>query len=138
MYDTDIILWSEHQAELLRSGRYNELDLENVIEEILDLGKRERDRFMSSIELIIQHLLKWEYQPQKRSSSWEITIKRERNHLIKYVDKTPTLIKYWAEIEQMYRYARAQAANETGLLDWDFPDHCPYTKEQIEGDWFPL
>lgn len=137
LYETDILLWCEQQAELLRSGRYSELDLENLIEEVWDLGKRERDRFMSSIELIIQHLLKWEYQPEKRSSSWEVTIKRERNHLKKYLRKTPSLIRYWAELEEMYENARADASNETGILDWDFPDDCPYTQEQIESDWFP-
>lgn len=90
LYQKDILVWSEQQAALLRSGRYSELDLENIIEEILDLGKRERDRFMSSIELIIQHLLKWEYQPEKPSSSWQIIIKRERNHLKKYLEDAPS------------------------------------------------
>jgi hypothetical protein len=137
LYETDILEWVEQQVYLIRQEKYHEVDWVNVIEEIQDLSKRERDRFLSSIRLIIQHLLKWEYQPEKRSKSWEITITRERNHLKRYLRNTPSLKRYWADLSEIYADARADAANETGLSDWEFPDDCPYSCEQIQGDWIP-
>ena len=134
LYETDIIKWVEQQISLIKEQRYTEVDWDNILEEIEDLGKRER--FLSSIRLIIQHLLKWEYQPEKRSNSWQITIKRERNHLKRYLRDTPSLKRYWQDLSKVYEDARADAANETGISDWNFPDHCPYSPEQIQTDWF--
>jgi len=136
-YETDIIEWVEQQVSLIKEHRYSEVDWPHVLEEIEDLSQRERDRFLSSIRLIIQHLLKWEYQPEQRSRSWQITIKRERNNLHRYLRDTPSLKRYWADLDKVYRDARADAANETGLADWDFPHKCPYSPEQIQTDWFP-
>jgi hypothetical protein len=137
LYETDIIQWVEQQISLIKEHRYSEVDWPNLLDEIEDLSKRERDRFLSSIRLIIQHLLKWEYQPELRSRSWQVTIKRERNHLQRYLRDTPSLKRYWADLDKVYRDARADAANETGLSDGTFPDHCPYSQEQIQTDWFP-
>lgn len=137
LYETDIIQWVEQQVSLIKEGRYGEVDWSNVLEEIEDLSKRERDRFLSSVRLIIQHLLKWEYQSELRSRSWEITIKRERNHLQRYLRDTPSLKRYWGDLSKVYRDARADAANEMGRSDWDFPDGCPYSPEQIQSDWLP-
>ncbi|HAC65748.1 MAG TPA: DUF29 domain-containing protein [Cyanothece sp. UBA12306] len=138
LYETDIIKWVEQQVSLLKEQRYTEVDWVNILEEIEDLSKRERDRFLSSIRLIIQHLLKWEYQPEKLSKSWEITIKRERNHLKRYLRDTPSLKRYWEDLSKVYQDARADAANETGISDWKFPDRCPYSPQQIQSDWFPV
>lgn len=137
LYETDIIQWVEQQVALIQQERYGEVDWENLLVEIEDLSKRERDRFLSSIRLIIQHLLKWEYQPEKRSRSWEITIKRERNNLKRYLRDTPSLKRYWQDLSKVYEDARADAANETGILDWEFPETCPYSIEQIKMDGFP-
>jgi hypothetical protein len=136
-YDNDIIQWVEKQVSLIKEKRYAEVDWVNILEEIEDLSKLERDRFLSSIRLIIQHLLKWEYQPEKRSKSWKITITRERNNLKRYLRDTPSLKRYWQDLAKVYRDGRADAANETGISDWEFPDNCPYTSEQIQSDWFP-
>lgn len=137
LYETDIIQWVEQQVLLIKQQRYAEVDWVNLLEEIEDLSKREKQRFISSIRLIIQHLLKWEYQPERRSSSWEITIKRERNHLKRYLRDTPSLKRYWQDLPQIYLDARADAANETGISDWDFPDTCPYSLAEIQSEWFP-
>jgi hypothetical protein len=80
-YEQDFGLWAEQMANLLASGRFSELDIENLVEEVRDLSKRERDRLLSSLRLILYHLLKWDYQPQKRSRSWHNTIGRERNNV---------------------------------------------------------
>ena len=85
LYEQDYANWAEIMASLLQKKQFSELDIENLAEEIKDLSKRERDKLISSIRLIIHHLLKWKYQPQKRSKSWRITIERERNNIELYL-----------------------------------------------------
>jgi len=69
-YSTDFNLWIDQTAQLLREQRWQELDLEHLIEEIEDLGKSERRGIASQLTRLLLHLLKWQYQPQRRSDSW--------------------------------------------------------------------
>ena len=140
LYERDIVLWSERMVELLREGRFDELDLENLIDEVGDLGKRERDRLLSSIRLILHHLLKWEYQPEKRSRSWAKTIQRERVNIQGYLEETPSLRRVisTAGIETTYKTARRHAAIEADLPLKTFPSSCPYKPSQILEGGFPL
>lgn len=130
LYNEDYSNWAEEMAKRLQEKRFAELDIENLVEEIQDLSKRERDKLLSSIRLILQHLLKWQYQPQKRSRSWQITIERERNNIELYLEDSPSLKKYFSQewLNKVYRIARLDAAKETEL---DFPKECPYTIEEI-------
>jgi hypothetical protein len=129
-YEQDFGLWAEQMADLLASGRFSELDIENLVEEVRDLSKRERDRLLSSLRLILHHLLKWDYQPQKRSRSWHNTIGRERNNVSLYLEDSPSLSQYLNEdfLNKMYRVARSDAMRETGL---EFPSTCPYGIEDV-------
>src|SRR3954454_5448290 len=81
-YERDFYLWCFEQAELLRLRRFAQADLPNVIEELECMGRSERHAFESSFRLLISHLLKWQFQPQLRSASWEITIVRERANVL--------------------------------------------------------
>jgi hypothetical protein len=130
IYETDYAYWAETMAEKLQQRDFNSLDIDNLVEEIKDLSKRERDKLLSSIRLIIHHLLKWDYQPQKRSRSWEITIKRERNNIEFYLEDSPSLKKYLCDewIKKIYGNACLDAMKETGL---NFPDICPYSIVEI-------
>ena len=93
-YEQDFGLWAEQMADLLASGRFSELDIENLVEEVRDLSKRERDRLLASLRLILHHLLKWDYQPQRRSRGWLGTIQRERANIRLYLDDNPSLKRY--------------------------------------------
>ena len=106
------------------------MDIENLVEEIRDLSKRERDRLLSSLRLILHHLLKWDYQSNKRSRSWENTIGRERDNIGLYLEDSPSLVRYLdnESLEKIYRVARADAMRETGL---ELPEMCPYDIETV-------
>ncbi|AFY62357.1 DUF29 domain-containing protein [Synechococcus sp. PCC 6312] len=125
LYEQDFGLWAETMADLLAQGRFTELDIENLVEEVRDLSKRERDRLLSSLRLIVHHLLKWEYQPQRRSRSWQVTIQRERNNIRFYLKDSPVLKRYLTDewVAEVYENARLDAYKETNL---DFPKDCPY------------
>ncbi|MCY7332460.1 MAG: DUF29 domain-containing protein [Pseudanabaena sp. CAN_BIN31] len=125
LYERDYGLWAEQMADLIAAGRFGELDIENLVEEVRDLSKRERDRLLNSLRLIVQHLLKWDYQPQKRSRSWQVTIQRERLNIKKYLRDSPSLKRYLTDeyLGQVYETGRLDAIGETGL---DMPIDCPY------------
>ncbi len=130
LYERDYGLWAEQMADLIAAGRFGELDIENLVEEVRDLSKRERDRLLSSLRLIVQHLLKWDYQVPLRSRSWLGTIQRERINIADYLADSPSLRKYVTDeyLWVIYKKARLDAIAETGL---EIPDTCPYSLNDV-------
>ena len=130
LYEQDYAKWAEAMAQSLQDKAFNELDIEHLTEELRDLSKRERDRLLSSIRLILHHLLKWDYQINKRSRSWQITIERERNNIELYLEDSPSLKKFLTQewVSKIYRNSRLNAIQETGL---DFPKECQYQIEDV-------
>lgn len=139
-YETDFYLWTQQQAELLRQGQFNrvDLDLENIAEEIESMGRREKHSIRSYLQNVLLHLLKWQYQPQRRGTSWRSSIYNGRDQIEELLEENPSLrAQLGVIVEKSYPNARRLAANETGLPLSTFPDVCPFTVEQITGDWWP-
>lgn len=133
-YKTDIIAWANEQAAFIRAGRFDLLDLEHIAEEIEDVGKSEQRELASRMAVLLAHLLKWQYQPARRGSSWEKTIKVQRTQVIRCLKKTPSLNvslqdQDWRD--SAWDDAITQASNETGIEMTIFPELCPWTTEQI-------
>ncbi len=117
LYEKDFVAWADQQALLLEQGRWNELDLVNLIEEVRDLGNRHRDALERKLSRLLMHLLKWQYQPQKRGSSWLLTIKDARRQIAKLIRKYPVLAVHVEKaFLECYLEAREVAADETRLL----------------------
>ena len=138
MYETDVVAWAERQAEALRAGRFDDLDLENLAEEIRDVSRREAEALESHLETLLMHLLKWRHDPDHRSRSWEGTIRVARHKTAKLLRDSPSLRpRLPALVEDAYPAARIRAGVETGLAEQTFPAACPFTLDQITGDWLP-
>jgi hypothetical protein len=90
-YDTDIIAWANEQARLLRAGRFDALNIEHIADEIEDVGKSEQREFESRMAVLLAHLLKWRYQPERRGNSWRRTLAEQRKALARRLQKTPSL-----------------------------------------------
>ncbi|RQY08307.1 DUF29 domain-containing protein [Burkholderia stagnalis] len=138
-YEKDVIAWSQEQAQLLRSGRFSELDIEHLAEEIEDVGKSEQRELASRMAVLLAHLLKWQYQPGRRGVSWQLTIKTQRAGIERRLAKTPSLKtsladpEWWADA---WGDAMVAAVNETGL--GPFPERCPWSVEQVlSAEWLP-
>jgi len=80
-YSGDFHAWAFRQAALLREGRRSELDWENLAEEIGDLGTSQRSELVSRLEVLLTHLLKWQFQPERRGRSWSQTIAEQRDRI---------------------------------------------------------
>lgn len=137
LYERDFYSWSQLQAQLVREGRFSELDLENLIEEIEDMGNRYRDKLESHLKLLLMHLLKWQYQPERRGVSWELSIKNHRDEVEDTLEKHPGLkSKLESMYPQAYLKAVRVAARETGNPIDIFPGNCPWPFEAVMEDEF--
>lgn len=136
-YDQDFARWSTEQSTLIRQGRFDEVDLENVAEEIESLGRSDKREIRNRQEVLLRHLLKWEFQPQKRKAGWRSTIREQRRQIALLIKESPSLKDYPAsEIAWCYDLARMRAADETGLPESAFPEKCAYEAGQILDEEF--
>ena len=139
-YETDFYLWTQQQADLLRQAQFNRIDLDlgNIAEEIESMGKRDRRSISSYVQNVLLHLLKWRYQPEQRGASWRLSIENARDQILNLLDESPSLKSEMDKFAtKEYQRALRNAAGETGLPLTTFPEQCPFTVEQIIGDWWP-
>jgi hypothetical protein len=140
-YDKDVILWSQEQARLLRAGRFAELDVEHLADEIEDVGKSEKRELASRMAVLLAHLLKWRSQPENRSKSWRATIVIQRKRIVLALKETPSLksvmrSRDWQE--GVWLDAIAQARKETELAEHELPEACPWPMNQAaDQDFWP-
>jgi len=132
LYDEDFYDWTISTALLLRQRRFAEIDIAHLAEEVEDMGKRERRALESHIRNVTLHLLKWQYQPEKRAASWRQSIRNGRIEIQKLLRDSPSLASHILQIlEDEYPAARADAIDETGLAEATFPAQYPFTAEQV-------
>ena len=138
IYETDFVGWIETTVEQLRTQDYANVDWENLLEEIEDIGKSEKRAIYSNLKILLLHLLKYRYQAEKRSNSWRASIVEPRQRLKKAFQESPSLQPYYTEIvNECYQDARELAAAETGLAIDNFPVETPFTSEEIlKSDYF--
>jgi hypothetical protein len=142
LYETDFYVWAREHAALLRAGRYEELDLQNLIEEVDDLGISLYQSVRSRVRTIIEHLLKLEHSHAREPRDlWRDTIAVQRADLED--DLTASLrARIEAELPKQYERARTAAARvlrrhgEDAAAD-ALPEARPYTLDQIVGEWRP-
>lgn len=132
LYNLDFYQWTQRQGELLRVEEWEKLDWQHIAEEIESLGKKDKRQVQSRLAVLITHLLKWEYQPDKRSSSWRKTLKEQRFRLALVLNDSPSLkVELPQAVEVVYDYAMENAVDETGLARQHFPPLCPYRIDQL-------
>ena len=131
LYERDFYAWLNEQAEKLRARSHNDLDWENLAEEIESVGRSQKREIRTRLERLIQHLLKWQFQPGRRSESWRITIGEQRVFIRGLIETSPSLKQFPGEIfEEAYAGGRRDAIDETGLLPKFFPTEPPFTLAQ--------
>ncbi|MEH1891730.1 MAG: DUF29 domain-containing protein [Nostoc sp.] len=128
LYETDFYTWTQEQVSLLKTQQWNQLDTVNLIEEIETLGRRERQELRNRLGVLLGHLLKWQFQPEKRSNSWLGTIREQRVQIKLLLQDSPSLKPYLDEVFlTIYELGLALAIRETELGEQVFPEICPYT-----------
>lgn len=131
-YDKDFFKWANTQADLLKKGEFSKLDIDNLIEEIEDLSKREKQRLTSYLEVLLMHLLKAKFQPEMHTVSWDLSIREAHHKADKTLKENPSLKSKLKEIvEDAYFTARLKAALETKMPEKTFPEKCPWILKDL-------
>ncbi|ELO0595355.1 TPA: DUF29 domain-containing protein [Salmonella enterica subsp. enterica serovar Muenchen] len=138
-YDTDFYGWTQEQADLIRAGRTEDLDLKHLLEEIEAMGRSERRELESRLHVLFMHLLKWQYQSERQGRSWQLTIEEQRFRALKVLSENPSLKSKLSDIiADAYRIAVINAERETNIRRSVFPETCPWTFEQaVDASFWP-
>src|ERR1700722_14659622 len=138
LYDEDIVLWSEHQGELLRRRAAGELvndaelDWPNIAEEIESTGRAEQDQLINRLAVLLANMLKWRFQPDCRGNSWRLTILEQRRRARRIVSRSPSLRPRLDDIlPEAYGDAVLIAERETEVPGVTFPSICPWTFDEL-------
>ena len=131
VYAEDYFGWTQAQADALRRRSVNELDWDNLLEEIEGLGKAAERELRNHLVLLLAHLLKWKLQPTRRSRSWVLTIREQRQQIKDLLADSPSLKPAISlQMDKAYKSAVNAAADDTGLPDDAFPTTSPYDFDQ--------
>ena len=140
-YEQDFVGWLNTQAELLKTGKVNELDIKNLVEEIEAMGRSEKRELESRMIILVMHLLIWTFQPNYQSRSWANTINEQRRRIGRVIKDSPSLKNSLNDTEwfnDIWQSALYQAVSETGLDIKIFPEQPIWTTQQIlVDDFFP-
>lgn len=137
LYETDFYAWATRQARCSDAGRLDAADIEHIAEEIDSMGRSEKRELVSRLTVVLLHLLKWQYQPALRGNSWRLSIANARDQLADHMQDNPSLKARLPEaMASAYRYARREAAAESGLPETTFPAECPWSFDQAVDEAF--
>lgn len=135
LYDQDFVAWASETARLLRAGRFEDVDVEHLAEEVEDMANRDKRELRSRLTVLLLHLLKWEHQPSQRSGGWESTMRGQRDEMEDLLEQSPSLKRLLpGSLPRSYRRAAERAALETSqssLPRGTFPGECPFSIAQI-------
>jgi hypothetical protein len=134
LFGQDETAWLEIMSRLAAEGRYAELDHSNLSEYLADMAKRDRLEVSSRLVLLLQHLLKWEFQPDHRSGSWQRSILEQRRELRKLLESGTLYNHAISVLAEAYDDACKEAAAETGLSRGTFPVECVWDLESLLTD----
>ena len=139
LYDQDFYAWTQTTADLIRAGKWDDLDREALAEEIESLGKSQHRELGSRLDVLVMHLLQWRYQPAEHSGSWRRAIRTQRRELRRLLEQNPSLRPVVASvIAEGYADARLDASDATGLPLTTFPEACSWTPEQVlDAEFWP-
>ncbi|HEY9658839.1 MAG TPA: DUF29 domain-containing protein [Allocoleopsis sp.] len=139
LYDSDFYAWTQEQVSLLKTQQWQYLDIPHLIEEVEALGRTERQELRNRLAVLLGHLLKWQFQSDRRSNSWLSTIREQRVQIRLLLQDSPSLKPYLEQVfPDAYELGLALAMRETQLGETIFPEACPYTLEQtLNSDFLP-
>jgi len=131
LYELDETAWLEQMSRLAGQRRFNKMDHEHLSEYLSDMARRDKREVWSRLVILMKHLLKWHYQPKKRTKSWRNTIHEQRSEL-SFDMKSGSLRRHAGEVlGEAYAEAVERAARETGLAKAKFPAELPWTLDQV-------
>jgi hypothetical protein len=126
LYEIDEARWLEETIELLKERQWEAIDLENLVEELEDLGREKKNAVVSLLEQSIRHFLLYQYRTTEREQNanhWEAEIYSFKLHLNRL--STRNLEIYLEKnLDNIYRSSQIYVQKKTKLQT--LPDENPY------------
>ncbi len=140
LYEEDYYLWLTTTTNHLLSGRLDELDVPNLVDELEGAAWSEKWTLLDLLEIVLLHLIKYQVLSGFRSGSVRALIDARRYRLLHRLEDSPSLrVMLESNLDRQYASAKLLAIAHTGLSDNSFPIDCPYSLEEVlELDWFPI
>jgi Domain of unknown function DUF29 len=133
-YEEDLYAWSQETARAISEGRWQDVDLCHVADEISGVGKSEQRGLASQLERIMLHLLKMRHQPGLHTRNWDLGVAEARTRAEQKLRESPSLEPRLSELlANAYELARLKAARLTGLPLEAFPQTCPFSLKEVMG-----
>jgi hypothetical protein len=130
--EQDLYSWLVEQARLVRDGRWQAVDQDNLATEIEALAQNQFEKLESAVQVLLAHLLKWDHPAIRRSRGRVQSVQSQRQAVADVLTRNPGLTARIPEaFAHCYRKARAEAANDVGLDENSFPAKCPYEWNEI-------
>jgi hypothetical protein len=136
LFESDETHWLETMSQLIRNGRYDKLDYAHLGEYLTDMARRDKREVMSRLAVLIAHMLKWTWQPDKQPGGWRVTIELQRQELAELLASQVLRQHAVDELPKAYANGVKQAAAQTGLPASTFPAKCPYSLDRLLADQF--
>jgi len=134
LYEQDETAWLEAMSKLAAERRFAEMDLPHLSEFLNDMARRDRREVLSRLIVLLAHLLKCEFQSEKRTDSWDDTILEQRHELRDLLESGTLHNHAVAMLAEAYETARKRAAAQSGLTRSTFPTECPWDLDAILRD----
>jgi len=137
LYESDFYGWTLQQAEALRSRNMSELDFENLLEEMEAMGRSEKRGLKNRLVILLIHILKWQYQPERQGNSWKLTIRNQREEVLELLEENPSLKpRIDSVLESAWKKALRETEKETKMDRSSFPAQCPWSFDEVMDDDF--
>lgn len=139
LYELDYQQWLETTVTYLSDRNFEQIDLDYLVAELESMGKSEKSALESNLVILLMHLLKYRYQPQKQSDSWRNSIVEHRRRILRSFKHSPSLKRYFEQVfDECYQDARQDAKTETQLPLITFPEICDFSQaEVLDPDFLP-
>jgi hypothetical protein len=142
LYDTDYNLWVMETVDQLKNKNFDAIDLENLIEEVSDLSRRDKRKLESLLRRLFEHLLKlkyWESQITRNQGHWKGEIRTFRKQINNELKTSPSLNRHLLEIfDKCYQDAREIVSDKSQLSINTFPEALIGTMEEVlDENWLP-
>jgi hypothetical protein len=138
-YEHDFHAWTAEQARALRRTKPDHVDWESLAEEVESLGRSDKRAIGSDLKIVLEHLIKWKFQPEKRSETWTDSIEEHRDRIARIVEDSPSLASIPSDVLiREYRKARRKPSWDTKLAQARIPAACPFTIDEVlDPDFLP-
>ena len=133
LYESDETAWLEQMAALAAAGELAALDLDHLSEYLSDMARRDKREVLRRLAVLMAHLLKWQHQPDRRSRSWELTIREQQEELHDLLESGSLRNHAELELAKAYQKALRRAVVDTELSEEVFPAECPFSLDQLAG-----